>query len=316
MTVPGPPVTVAVVSFNTRDLLVRCLASLEADVREGRAEVWVVDNGSHDGSAGAARDAAPWATVIEARGNLGFGAAVDLVAEATESRWLAPANADIALRPGALEALIRSGRDERTGVVAPRLVLPDGRTQHSVHPFPTVWFTLAFNLGIPRVSARLSERLFLEGHFEPERPQLVDWAVGAFLLVRRTAFEEVGGFDAVQWMYAEDLDLGWRMARAGWLTRYEPCALVSHRESAATEVAFGAERTARFMAATYAVIARRRGTLRAWTTLVVNCLGAGARVGWLSPLAHRGARWAQARQDNLRWLDAHRRGASALRRDR
>ncbi|MDQ3433428.1 MAG: glycosyltransferase, partial [Actinomycetota bacterium] len=78
---PGPPVTVAVVSFDTRDLLVRCLRSLERDVQDGRADVWVVDNGSRDGSAQAARDAAPWATVIEAPGNLGFGGAVDLVAE-------------------------------------------------------------------------------------------------------------------------------------------------------------------------------------------------------------------------------------------
>lgn len=313
---PGPPVTVAVVSFDTRDLLVRCLRSLERDVQDGRADVWVVDNGSRDGSAQAARDAAPWATVIEAPGNPGFGGAVDLVAEATESRWLAPANADIALHPGALEALIRGGGDERTAVVAPRLVAPDGRTQHSVHPFPTVPFTLAFNLGIPRLSARLSERLFLEGHFQPGRPRVVHWAVGAFLLVRRAAFEEVGGFDAEQWMYAEDLDLGWRMARAGWLTRYDPRAVVTHHESAATEVAFGDDQRARFMAATYAVIARRRGRIRAWTTLIFNCLGAGARIAWLTPLARPGSRWAAAREDNRRWLDAHQRGASALRRRR
>lgn len=313
---PRPPVTVAVVSFNTRDLLIRCLASLEPDVGDGRAEVWVVDNGSRDGSAEAARDAAPWATVIEAQSNLGFGGAVDLVAEATDSEWLAPANADVALHPGALEALIRCGRDERTAVVAPRLVLPDGRTQHSVHRFPTVPFTLAFNAGIPRLSGRLSERLLLEGHFRPERPCVVGWAVGAFLLVRRMAFEEVGGFDAEQWMYAEDLDLGWRMARAGWLTRYEPRAVVSHHESAATAVAFGEERTARFMAATYAVIARRRGAARAWATLILNCLGAGVRVCWLAPLARHRSRWARALEDNRRWLDAHRRAAIALRRGR
>src|ERR1019366_47153 len=102
---------------------------------------------------------------------------------------------------------------------------------------------------------------------------------GAFLLLRRTAFDAVGGFDHRQWMYAEDLDLGWRLSAAGWITRYEPRARVLHASGAATSAAFGSDRVPRFMRATYAVIVRRRGVARTWITAAINVLGAVARIG-------------------------------------
>lgn len=306
-----PPVTVAVVSWNTRDLLSECLRSLQPEVEAGAASVWVVDNASSDGSAQLVRREAPWATLVEAGGNLGFGRAVDLVAARTASPWLAPANADIALTPGALGALLRAGDDPTVGAIAPRLLLPDGRTQHSVYPFPTLPFTVAFNLGLHRLSRRLADRLCLEGYWDPDRPRTVDWAIGAFLLLRRSAFDRVGRFDAHQWMYAEDLDLGWRLAQAGYGTRYEPSAVVRHYESAATAGAFGAEKAARFMAATYAVLARRRGRARAGATALINCLGAAARVAWLTPAARVRPDLREPRDMNLMWLRAHREGLRA-----
>ncbi len=79
-------------------------------------------------------------------------------------------------------------------------------------------------------------------------------------MVRRSAFEAIGGFDEREWMYGEDLDLCWRLADAGYRVRYVPQARVAHVEAAATAAAFGDERRRRrrFMAATYRVIARRR----------------------------------------------------------
>jgi GT2 family glycosyltransferase len=304
----APQVTVAVVSWNTRDLLGRCLRSLGPEVEAGRASVWVVDNGSSDGSAELVRREAPWAELVEAGENLGFGRAVNLVARQTESRWLAAANADVALEPGALEALIGAGADARVGVAAPRLVLPGGQTQHSVYPFPTLPFTVIFNLGVPRLSRRLADRLCLEGYWDPERAREVDWAIGAFLLLRRAAFDAVGGFDDQQWMYAEDLDLGWRLRHAGWTTRYEPGARVLHDASAATTAAFGEQKTARFMAATYAALVRRRGLARTWATAAVNVAGAAARLAWIAPLARVWPRWRASRDMYRRWLSAHRQG--------
>jgi N-acetylglucosaminyl-diphospho-decaprenol L-rhamnosyltransferase len=307
-------VDVAVVSWNTRDLLVRCLRSLEPEVEAGRAKVWVVDNGSSDGSQDVVEATAPWAQLIAPGENLGFGRAVNLVASQSGGDWLAAANADIALEPGALPALLRAGEDPRVGIVAPRLLLPDGTTQHSVNSFPTVPFTLLFNLGLLHLTRGFGDRACLEGLWDPERPRDVDWAIGAFLLIRRAAFDGVGGFDERQWMYAEDLDLGWRLRQEGWVTRYEPGARVLHDSGAATTPAFGDEKTARFMAATYATLARRRGLARARITAAVNIAGAAARVLLVAPLSPFSNRYRDSRDLYRRWLAAHRQALRGARR--
>ncbi len=273
-------ITVAVVSWNTRELLADCLSSLQDDARGGLVEVWVVDNASSDGSADLVRRCFPWTHLIESKENLGFGAAVNLVARRTKSVWLAPANADIRTTPGALQTLAAEGeRHPEAGAIAPRLVLPSGATQHSVLPFPTVPFTVAYAFGITGLSHRLARVWGIEAGFAPDHSRTVDWAVGAFLLVRRRAWEEVAGFDEAHWMYAEDLDLGWRLRRAGWTTRYQPAARMHHAESAAAVHAWGNERYARWHASTYAWLLRRRGPAMARLIAVLNMSGFAFRAG-------------------------------------
>jgi N-acetylglucosaminyl-diphospho-decaprenol L-rhamnosyltransferase len=269
---PEPQVAVAVVSWNTRDLLRDCLRSL---VGEPLAEVWVVDNASTDGAAEMVSSEFPKVRLLALDKNVGFGPAVNLVAARTSTPFVAPANADIELRPGALtELLAAASRSPSAGILAPRLELPSGETQHSVYAFPTVPFTLAFNLGLAN---RFGDRLCLEGHWDPERERDVDWALGAFLLVRREAWNAIGGFDDQQWMYAEDLDLGWRVARAGYTTHYVPSARVLHHASAATTQAWGDERTLRWLRSTYGWMLRRRGLFRTRTAALINVAGAYAR---------------------------------------
>jgi GT2 family glycosyltransferase len=281
---------VAVVSWNTRDLLARCLASLE-----GQAAVTVVDNGSTDGSPGVVPD---WATLIEPGENLGFGRAVNLaVAQGPRTAWIGIANADVAVEPGTLARLL-GAEQPGVGALAPRLVLPDGSTQHSVHSFPTVPFTAAFNLGLARFRG---DALCLEGAWDPEVERDVPWAIGAFLLVRREAWEAVGGFDESQWMYAEDLDLGWRLARAGWRTRYVPSARVQHASGAATTQAWAGEEVERWLQASYAWQRRRRGPARALAFGAANLAGAAARwaVG-ARPGRETWAGWVRAHRAALR----------------
>jgi GT2 family glycosyltransferase len=265
-----PPVAVAVVSYNTRDLLARCLDSLHPEVHAARAAVWVVDNASSDGSPALVRERYGWATLIEPGENLGFGRAVNRAARAAgDWRWLAPANADVALQPGALEALLRAGEsDGQAGIVAPRLLGEDGATQESVLPFPSPGFTVAFNAGLARP------------WWDPERPSRVPWAIGAFLLVRRAAWERAGGFDEQRFMYAEDLDLGWRARRAGWHTRYEPAARVLHTGGAATRATFD-DVEVRKQRETYDWLRKRRGRAVTWSVAAANVAGAAARAALL-----------------------------------
>ena len=303
----GADVCVAVVSWNTRELLDRCLDSLRPEHDAGRAEIWVVDNGSSDGSAEMVREKHPWARLHETDENLGFGPAVNLVAERTDSEWIAPCNSDVALVEGALERMLDAGKSYRsTAVIAPRLRLPDGSSQHSAYRFPTLPFTLLFNLGAHNLHRSLGDRWCLEGYWDPDRPRQVDWAIGAFLLVRRSAFEEVGGFSGEQWMYAEDLDLGWRLDRAGWDTRYEPGAVVLHESGASAEQAWGSDRAMQWQRSTYAWMLRSRGPLLTRAVGLVNWVGAGVRwlaFALLAPLNPK--RWARRRDAMRGWMRAH-----------
>ena len=271
-----PSVAIAVVSWNTRSLLEECLRSMQADADAGRARVIVVDNGSNDGSAEMVTSEFPWAELIANTDNVGFGAAVNTAIANTDTPWIAAANADIALEANALRALIEAGdRRPDAGIIAPRLIDPDGSTQHSVHPFPTLGLTLAFNAGVAQLHG---DRLLLSGHWNPETPRHVDWALGAFILIRRAAWEELQGFDETQWMYAEDLDLGWRAARHGWRTWYEPSARVTHVGAASTMQAWGEAGPDRWLRSTYGWMIRRRGPVVTRTYALLNTAGAAARL--------------------------------------
>jgi GT2 family glycosyltransferase len=290
-----PAVTFAVVSWNTRELLERCLRSLEDDARAGRAAVWVVDNASDDGSADMVDEHFAWATLVRCDENLGFGRAVNLVAERTQGEWLATANDDVVLAPDALPRLLGAAAPG-VGAVVPRLVLPDGSTQHSVYAFPSPLVAAVTELGL---RGRIGERLCLLGAWDPERPRAVPWAMAAFALFRREAFDAAGGFEPGQWMYAEDLSLGWRLREAGWETRYEPSARVEHRGGEATGAAFGDERTQRRMEATYEWMARARGPGRTRAT---------AGIAWAAHTLRAVVRRGPARDRARYWRAIHARG--------
>lgn len=301
------PVAVAVVSWNTRELLARCLRSLGPEVERGMAEVWVVDNASSDGSAELVREHFGWAHLIASPENLGFGRAVNLVARQTSSEWLATANADIALRPGALDMMVHAGEcDCGAGAIAPRLVLSNGEPQHSVLAFPTITYSLLLAVGGFRMSSTIGDRLAFPGHWDMDRARRIPWAVAAFLLIRRAAFEQVGGFDERQWMYAEDLDLGWRLRRSGWATRYEPRALVDHESAAATTQLFGVELAPHWQRSTYGFIARRRGPAYARAVALLNLVGATWRwVRLVLLCALRDDVDVELRDAHWRWILVH-----------
>ena len=310
----GPLVAVAVVSWNTRDLLRRCLESFRAEAESGRAEVWVVDNASSDGSAQMVRDEFAWVELVASQENLGFGPAVNLVAGRTSTPWVGVANADIALEPGALDAMLAAAdRDTGAGAIAPRLVLPDGSTQHSVLAFPTITFNAVVASGIGRLVPPLAERFLLLGSFDSDRPRRVPWALAAFLLVRREAWDAIGGFDEHQWMYAEDLDIGWRLHAAGWATRYEPQARVLHESSASTDQAWGeGGKVERWQRSTYAWMLRRMGAPRTRVGAAIQIAGQAVRIALLTPAARLApARYGRRRDAARWWMRLHRAGLAS-----
>jgi N-acetylglucosaminyl-diphospho-decaprenol L-rhamnosyltransferase len=304
----GRGTVVAVVSWNARDLLARCLRSLKRDSDEGLAEVWVIDNASTDGSPDLVRSDFPWVNLVESGGDLGFVAAVNVVARRTKGEWLVPANEDIEVMPGAIRRLIEAGEKHPDGALfAPKLLNPDGTTQLSTGRFPSLTQTAVANLGLHRVSARVAKRFMLEPREEDIDSGPIDFAIGAFLLVRRAAFESIGGFDERYWPFQEDLDLAWRLSRVGWKAWYVADAEVRHvgsgtlRDSTAER-----ERTEYVLRTRRTWLLARKGVGAAIGYLVLNIFGAILRLPAVEALAlvapHR---WRRRRDNERVWLLAN-----------
>lgn len=296
-------------SYNTRGLLDACLTSLQPVYDTGLAEVWVVDNGSADGSPEMVAERHPWVQLICPHGNLGFGPAVNLVAARTDTPWIAPANADIRVTEDALATLIATGEEHlAAGAVAPRLILPDGTTQPSIQIFPSLGATLVRLSRLSRFSPAVGRWLHLSTAWDPDRRAEGPWATGAFLLVRRAAFEQAGGFDEAVWMYGEDLELGWRLREHGWSTVYEPAAVVHHDHSVASTAAFGDQLLDRSVGATYDWLARRRGLRQTRAIAAVQLADARARVAIAAVLGRRSEAWRRRGAEAELDLRKHRLG--------
>jgi GT2 family glycosyltransferase len=240
-----PTVTASVVSTGEADRLRPCIASLEAQGLGERLRVVVVCNRRGDGSADLVRAAFPRALVVEQPTPRGFSENHNAGLAAAPSDFGMVLNPDVVLRPGCLRALLDvMARRARCGVVAPLLIYPDGRPQPSARRFPRPLGTL---LRRTPLRAMFAPARFDAGHYLPEatEPRAVDWVLGACLLVRRTAWAELGGFDQAAFprLYVEDIDLGWRMWQGGWEVWQTPEAVAVHEHQAATDGRFFQRRT-------------------------------------------------------------------------
>jgi GT2 family glycosyltransferase len=185
------------------------------------------------------------ARVIEQPRPLSFAANVNAGAAATSGELLLVANPDTVADPGAV-ATLRDfvGAHERCGVAGPQMLDPDGKWQPSRRRFPTVGGTLVRRTPLRRAFPPLERQ---RDHYlldaRPTEPVEADWMLGGFLLLRRAAFDEVGGFDEGFRMYGEEIDFCYRLAKAGWERWYVPAAVVRHRWDALTDQRFLTRRT-------------------------------------------------------------------------
>ena len=229
-------VAVVVVNYNTREHLRACLTSV---VAESPAEIVVVDNGSSDGSVEMVRSAFPTVRVVEDPSNPGYGAASNRGVAACTAPYIVLINSDTLLHPGTLEALGDfMDRHPRAAIAGPRLVHADGSPHRSCYAFPSTTFLILEHSPLRRAAGwipPLRRRYFID--WSPPAARAVPWVHGAVLMLRRSAFEAVGGFDPSFYMYYEEVDLAYRLAAAGWETYYAPVAQVTHVGGASTSKA-------------------------------------------------------------------------------
>jgi len=231
--VPFPQVDIVIVSYRGAPLLRRCLASLRAHLRDGEATVTVVDNASGDGTAEMVATEFPEFRLEAQTANLGFAAGTNLGIRAGSAPYVLALNPDAAIEAGTLHTLLKLlESDARIGCCGPELLRDDGSLDHAGRrSFPTPLSALGHFSGIGR-RAR-GGRLAAYRAPEVERGP-VDAVNGAFMLLRRTALDQVGNFDEGYWMYMEDLDLCARLGQAGWLTFYEPRSRALHTKAGTT----------------------------------------------------------------------------------
>lgn len=215
-----------VVNFNAAAHLAGCVASLRAN---GVDEIVVVDNGSSDGSREALAACDPGALWVEAGSNLGYGRAANLGATYVPGVDIVVCNPDLVAHPGAVAALeARLQAEPELAVAGPRLENPDGSLYPSARQFPDILDAVGHGLlGLVAPANRFTRRYRMLD-WDHSASRRVDWVSGAFFLARRRAWDEIGGFNPAYFMYMEDVDLCWRVRRAGWQVAYEPAGVVTH----------------------------------------------------------------------------------------
>jgi GT2 family glycosyltransferase len=222
--------SVVIVSYNTREMTLRCLADLSRDLAASglRSEVVVVDNSSSDGSADAVAQAHPDVNQIRSDRNLGFGAANNRAFKVAQGEFVMLLNSDAFVHPGVCAALVRFLRERPTCAVAgPRLLNSDGSVQRSAYPFPSPLRCWIENLWLSAIAP--DHRVFGDyRRWAHDEERSVPWLIGACLLARRTVIESIGGFDERFFMYAEETDWQKRIRDAGHDVRLCTEAIVTH----------------------------------------------------------------------------------------
>jgi len=228
-------ISVVIVHWNTPDLLAACLRSIQTEREHSGciSDVIVVDCDS-DGDACAFALKGHGVELLRLERNDGYATGCNAGLARTSSDFILFLNADTELKPGATGTLLRCiNLNPRIGLVAPLLVNANGTLQSDGYRFPGVANVLFDLLPLPdRLrGSRLNGRLDPGNLFHP---YTVDYALGAALLVRRAALDQVGGWPEDYRMYSEEVDLARRLDEAGWARLLEPRAVVVHHGGAST----------------------------------------------------------------------------------
>jgi len=196
------------------------------DVKDIELEVVLADNASGDGSLELVRRRFPSVTVVPLDENRGFAAANNRAADRASGQQLLLLNTDAWLDEGALAALQqRLGADPKLGLVAPRLLSPDGRPQLGWSPDRSIVGEM-----LQRITNRWEGARWFHAVLLPMLRWMLGpgWYTGACLLVRTEAFTQVGGFDEGYFLHFEDADLCLRLRQAGWRLGHAADARVFH----------------------------------------------------------------------------------------
>jgi len=227
--------SIIILSFNTKDLVLNCINSIveqyEPELKKDKFEIIVVDNASSDDSVTAIKKLKiANLEVIESKENLGFSNGCNLGAKNAKGDCILFLNSDTEIKDqGFIRMLEYLKMNENVGILGGALRNENGTLQNSCGNFYSVLNLLLVMLGF--------ERLGL-GRKSPKRIKKVDWVSGACLMIKRKAFEKIGGFETELFMYMEDMELCFRARKKGSLTYFYPEIILYHKERGSSNRGF------------------------------------------------------------------------------
>lgn len=211
-------VSIIILSFNTQSLLRECLESIFSVLTSLPFEVIVFDNASKDESVSMVKKEFSKVHVIESEENLGFAKGVNEATKKAKGDYFLFLNSDAELLDGNISRMIKEmENDEKIGAIGGNLLQKDTTTSEPYGRFYNLPEVMRFLFFAEKATVTVSNEV-----------TKVDWVSGGFMLVRRSIFEKLHGFDEGYFMYIEDMDLCYRMKKAGFRVMYFPQAKARH----------------------------------------------------------------------------------------
>lgn len=232
-------VSIVIVSFNTKELLLDCLKSIENASKRLKTEVFVVDNNSHDQTTQAVKDQFPQIKVIANQKNIGFSKANNLAIKLATGKYILVLNPDTKLAPDTLLKM-KDFMDNNSNVAVAtcRVELTTGNLDKDCRRhFPTPWRSLCHFTSLDQIfrTSKLFDQYYM-GYISDQNEHEIDSCAGAFMIIRSPALKKVGTFDEDFFFYGEDLDLCWRFKEKGYKIMFTPITKIIHYKGASSGI--------------------------------------------------------------------------------
>lgn len=230
-------VSIIVVNYNTKKLTLECIQSIYQSELSCQYEIILVDNNSTDRTVDAVATEFPDVKVVANKENVGFSKANNQAINWSKGRYILLLNSDTIVNSGTIDIISRfMDENMEAGATGCKVLLPDGRLDQACHRgFPTPAASFYYLTGLdkkypnnPRYNGYHLSHLNLDEIHE------IDCLVGAFMMVRREAIEQVGLLDETYFMYGEDIDWCYRIKQAGWQIYYNPMTEIIHYKGASS----------------------------------------------------------------------------------
>lgn len=229
--------SIIIVNYRTQDLTLACIASVFSSITSYNYEIILIDNASNDGTIEAVNELFPQVITITNTTNVGFSKANNQGIRIAQGRYVLLLNSDTIVQQDTLQTMIHFMDENPTvGASGCKIVLPDGSLDKACkRGFPTPSASFYYAFGFAKLFPKIPRfNQYQLGYLSPDEAYPIDSLVGAFMLIRCEAIEQVGMLDEEFFMYGEDIDWCYRIKQAGWVNYYYPQTQIVHYKGASS----------------------------------------------------------------------------------